>query len=100
MNSGPENIQNPEVLYRDGTTPIEMIREDFTPERSAIETRCEITRYLGENDPTSRPMMEKGLAMVDEHAEGLKTPLQRVGADVSVAPPGPRGPSSRRPARS
>ncbi len=37
---------------------MDMIREDLVAERIAIESCGEIIRYLGNDDPTSRRMME------------------------------------------
>jgi bacterioferritin len=64
--------------YVEGTTLTDMIREDLVAERIAIESYSEIVRYLGENDPTSRRMMEEILAKEEEHAEDMRTLIQRV----------------------
>ena len=64
--------------YIEGETLIDMIREDLVAERVAIESYSEIIRYLGENDPTSRRLMEDVLAKEEEHAEDMKTLLERV----------------------
>ena len=53
-----------------------MIREDLVAERIAIESYSEIIRYLADNDPTSRRMMEAILANEEEHAEDMKTLLE------------------------
>jgi bacterioferritin len=71
--------------YVEGKTIIDMIREDLVAERIAIETYSEIIRYLGNNDPTSRLMMEKILSMEEEHAEDMKNLLQTVGADEKIS---------------
>jgi bacterioferritin len=71
--------------YVEGKTLVDMIREDLVAERIAIETYSEIIRYLGNDDPTSRLMMEKILAMEEEHAEDMKNLLQTVGADRRLA---------------
>jgi bacterioferritin len=55
-----------------------MIKEDLIAERIAIESYSEIVRYLGEKDPTSRRMMEEILAKEEEHAEDMRTLIQRV----------------------
>lgn len=85
---------NPEGLstrahseYVEGKTLPEMIREDLVAERIAIETYSEIIRYLANDDPTSRLMMEKILAMEEEHAEDMKTLLEKVGADERFSSP-------------
>jgi bacterioferritin len=79
---------NPEGLtarshseYVPGTNLIDMMREDLVAERIAIESYSEIIRYLGENDPTSRRVMEEILAKEEEHAEDLKTLMEEVGTD-------------------
>jgi len=76
---------NPEGLltrshseYVEGGTLADMIREDLIAERIAIESYGEIVRYLGENDPTSRRMMEEVLAKEEEHAEDMNTLLERI----------------------
>ena len=74
---------NPETLakrshsqYVEGKNLSDMIREDLVAERIAIESYCEIIRYLADNDPTSRRVMEDILAKEEEHAEDLKTLIQ------------------------
>ena len=62
--------------YVEGTTLLDMIREDLVAERVAIESYAEIVRYLGNDDPTSRRLMEQILAKEEEHAEDLKTLLE------------------------
>ena len=62
--------------YVEGTTLIDMIREDLVAERVAIESYGEIVRYLGENDPTSRRLMEEILAKEEEHADDLRTLIE------------------------
>lgn len=76
---------NPEVLakrshsqYVEGTSLVDMIREDLVAERIAIESYGEIVRYLGEKDPTSRRVMEEILAKEEEHADDLKTLIESV----------------------
>jgi len=62
--------------YVEGTTLIEMLKEDLVAERIAIESYGEIVRYLGNDDPTTRRMMESILAVEEEHADDLKTLLE------------------------
>ncbi|HTR02208.1 MAG TPA: ferritin-like domain-containing protein [Thermoanaerobaculia bacterium] len=62
--------------YVEGTTLVEMIQEDLVAERVAIESYSEIIRYLANDDPTTRRMMEEILAMEEEHADDLKTLLE------------------------
>lgn len=79
---------NPEGLttrshseYVPGTSLLDMIREDLVAERIAVESYSEIIRYLGDNDPTSRRVMEKILAKEEEHAEDLKTLMENIGEE-------------------
>lgn len=58
----------------------EMIREDLVAERIAIATYSEIVRWLGDDDPTSRRMMEEILAKEEEHADDLAKLLVRIGS--------------------
>ncbi|MGO8814820.1 MAG: bacterioferritin [Terriglobia bacterium] len=67
--------------YVEGDSLTEMIREDLIAERIAIESYSEIIRYLGDNDPTSRRMMEDILANEEEHAEDMKSLLETVGKE-------------------
>jgi len=76
--NGEPNL-NPEGLasrshseYVEGDSLLEMIREDLIAERVAIESYGEIIRYLGDDDPTSRRLMEEILAKEEEHADDLQ----------------------------
>jgi bacterioferritin len=64
--------------YVEGKTLLDMIREDLVAERIAIESYREIIRYLNNDDPTSRQMMESILANEEEHAEELRTLLETI----------------------
>lgn len=48
-----------------------MIREDLVAERIAIQSYQEIARWLGDGDPTTRTMIERILAVEEEHADDL-----------------------------
>jgi bacterioferritin len=69
---------NPEGLltrshaeYVEGTSLLDMIKEDLVAERIAIESYAEMVRFIGDGDPTTRRMMEGILAMEEEHADDL-----------------------------
>jgi bacterioferritin len=64
--------------YVEGRTLNDMLREDLVAERIAIDSYSEIVRYLGNDDPTSRRLMEEILANEEEHADDLKTLLERL----------------------
>lgn len=65
--------------YVPGDTLVSMIREDLVAERIAIDSYRDVIRYLGDQDPTTRRMLESILAMEEEHADDL--------ADLLVALP-------------
>jgi bacterioferritin len=69
--------------YVEGTTLIDMLREDLVAERIAVDSYSEIVRYLGNDDPTTRRMMEEILANEEEHAEDIKTLLETVGREAA-----------------
>jgi bacterioferritin len=72
--------------YREGTSLADMIREDLVAERIAIETYREIVNYFGEQDPTSRILMEQILAKEEEHADELADLLFAVEPNSADAP--------------
>ncbi|HET6632136.1 MAG TPA: ferritin-like domain-containing protein [Rhodanobacteraceae bacterium] len=65
--------------YVEGDDLVDMIKENLVAERIAIETYAEMVRYLGNDDPTSRRMMEEILATEEEHADDMKTLLEQLG---------------------
>ncbi len=80
-NFSPEGLSSrSHSEYVEGTTLVDMIQEDLVAERVAIESYGEIIRYIGNDDPTTRRLMESILAMEEEHAEDLKTLLQTLAA--------------------
>jgi bacterioferritin len=64
--------------YVPGHDLLEMIREDLVAERVAIATYQEIARWLGNDDPTTRRLIEKVLAVEEDHAEDLQSLLDRL----------------------
>ena len=57
--------------YRLGSNLQEMIRENLVAERIAIDSYRQMIQYLGNDDPTTRRMMEEILATEEEHADDL-----------------------------
>src|SRR5881398_3757697 len=81
---GEPNL-NPEGLltrshaeYVEGETLTDMIKEDLVAERIAIDSYREIIQYLGNDDPTSRRLMETILAVEEEHADDLVNLLGKI----------------------
>jgi bacterioferritin len=62
--------------YVEGDTLKEMIEEDLVAERIAIDSYREIIQYLGDDDPTTRRMLEEILAVEEEHADDMAGLLQ------------------------
>jgi bacterioferritin len=65
--------------YVEGNSLIEMIKEDLVAERIAIDSYRDMINYFGNDDPTSRRMLEGILAMEEEHAEDLVSLLAKMG---------------------
>ena len=77
---------NPEGLltrshaeYVEGETLQDMIKEDLVAERIAIDSYRDMINYFGNDDPTSRRLMESILAVEEEHADDLVNLLGGLG---------------------
>jgi len=57
--------------YKPGNSLTDMIKEDLVAERIAIESYSEIVRWLGNDDPTTRVLIEQILKMEEEHANDM-----------------------------
>ena len=66
--------------YIEGESLLDMIKEDLVAERIAIDSYREMIRYFGNDDPTTRRLMETILAVEEEHAEDLVTLLEKMGS--------------------
>src|ERR1700733_6067747 len=55
--------------YAEGKDVTSMLKEDLFAERIAIESYSEIARWLGDDDTTSRKMIEEILKAEEKHAE-------------------------------
>jgi bacterioferritin len=62
--------------YVEGKTLVDMMKEDLVAERVAIDSYSEMIRYLGNDDPTTRRMLEELLAKEEEHADDLANLLE------------------------
>jgi bacterioferritin len=79
---------NPEGLltrshseYVEGHTLLDMIKEDLIAERIAIDSYTEMARYIGDDDITTRRMLESILAVEEEHADDLSSFLADLDKD-------------------
>jgi bacterioferritin len=62
--------------YIEGESLVDMIKEDLVAERIAIDSYREMVNYIGQNDSTTRRMMEEILAVEEEHADDLVNLLE------------------------
>jgi len=71
-NFNPEGLlSRSHAEYVEGSSLVEMIKEDLVAERIAIDSYSEMARYFGDKDPTTRRMIEGILAMEEKHADDL-----------------------------
>jgi bacterioferritin len=63
--------------YTEGKSLVDMLRDNLIAERVAIQAYGELIRYLGDNDPTTRRLIEDILASEEEHAEELSDLLTK-----------------------
>jgi bacterioferritin len=78
-NLNPEGLADrSHAQYGTGETLLDMVKEDLIAERIAIATYSEIVRWLGNDDPTTRRMMEELLAVEEEHADDMASLLARI----------------------
>ena len=79
-NFNPEGLlMRSHAEYVEGTTLTDMIKEDLVAERIAIDSYREMINYFGNDDPTSRRMLEGILAVEEEHADDLVSLLEKIG---------------------
>ena len=75
-NFNPEGLLTRSVAeYTEGTSLLDMIKEDLVAERVVIMWYGELIRYFGDADFTSRRLMEDLLAKEEEHADDLSNLL-------------------------
>ena len=67
--------------YVEGDSLLDMIKEDLVAERVAIDSYTEMIRYIGDNDITTRRMLESILAVEEEHADDLSSFLSDMEKD-------------------
>src|SRR5437588_2631290 len=68
----PKNLVQRSVShYVEGESLADMIREDLIAERMVIELYQDMIRHFGNDDPTTRTMLEKLLHDEEEHASDL-----------------------------
>jgi bacterioferritin len=79
-NFNPEGLTSrSHAQYDESDTIAEMLKEDLIAERIAIESYSEVIRWLGDNDVTTRRMLETILAVEEEHADDLLNLMENFG---------------------
>jgi bacterioferritin len=71
-NFNPEGLATRSASqYVEGDNLVGMIRENLIAERIAVEHYRELVRYFGDNDTTTRVMLEGILGVEEEHANDM-----------------------------
>lgn len=71
-NLDPEGLASRSATeYGKGGNLVEMVKQNLVAERLVIEHYQELIRYFGDNDPTTRIMLEKILADEEDHATDM-----------------------------
>jgi bacterioferritin len=93
---GGEPDYNPATLvsrshaeYSEGRDLADMVEQDLIAERIAISTYQEIVRWLGDDDPTTRRLIEEILAVEEEHAADLASLRPEVASPRGGVRPSP-----------
>lgn len=73
-------VQRSHSEYAEGDDLSSMIREDLVAERIAIESYSEVIRWLANDDPTTRKMIEDILKMEEQHADDMANLLTKIAA--------------------
>lgn len=76
-NFSPEGlVSRSHSEYVEGNSLADMIKEDLVAERIAIDSYGEMIRFIGDDDPTTRRLLEEILANEETHAEDLSSLLE------------------------
>jgi len=70
--------------YAEGDSLLDMIKENLIAERIAIDTYNDFIRFVGNDDPTTRRMLESILAMEEKHADELADLMDEKGESGST----------------
>jgi bacterioferritin len=84
-NFSPEGLATrSHAEYVEGETLLDMIKEDLVAERVAIDSYADMIRYVGDDDSTTRRMLEGILAVEEEHADDLRTLIESLATGKSA----------------
>jgi bacterioferritin len=77
-------VKRSHAEYIEGSSLIEMIKENLVAERIAIDSYRELIQHLGDRDPTTRRMLEGILATEEQHADEMKDLLDGMPRELSA----------------
>ncbi|MGA7617479.1 MAG: ferritin-like domain-containing protein [Thermoanaerobaculia bacterium] len=80
--SGLESRSHSE--YVEGDNLVDMVKEDLVAERIAIDTYTEMIHFVGDDDVTTRRLLESILAVEEEHADDLSSFLADLEEDFKT----------------
>lgn len=69
-------IERGHARYGSADSLLGMIREDLEAERVAVQVYREMIRFIGDDDPTTRRMLEGILEQEEEHADDMASLLE------------------------
>jgi bacterioferritin len=67
--------------YLDDRRLLEMVKENLVAERIAIASYCEMIDYIGDDDPTTRRILEDILTTEEDHAGDLRMLIEALAED-------------------
>jgi bacterioferritin len=67
--------------YLDSRRLLDMVKENLVAEHIAIDSYSEMIDYIGDDDPTTRRILEDILATEEEHAEDLRMLMEALAED-------------------
>jgi bacterioferritin len=71
-NFNPEGLLSRSASqYAEGENLVDMIKENLVAERIAVDHYRELIHYFGDDDPSTRVMLEKILRVEEEHANDM-----------------------------
>lgn len=71
-NFNPEGLLSRSASqYVEGANLVDMIRENLVAERIAVDHYRELIRYFGDDDPSTRVMLESILSVEEDHANDM-----------------------------
>jgi bacterioferritin len=71
-NFNPEGLLSRSASqYVEGDNLVDMIKENLIAERIAVDHYRELIRYFGDDDPSTRVMLQKFLMVEEDHANDM-----------------------------